>query len=209
MGRIAACLVHRQLDLAAFHFSGHSALRFGQRAGQINLIPGTDGRRRRHLSKRQIEVALMNGVAFGQDNRALDAVLQLTYVAWPRIGLQLVDRRCRQRKRLLAEILAEPIDELTRQNQHIVAAFAQRWNLDRKDRQTEVEILAEMTLRNSLLQITIRRGGDPNDRGADRASAGLARKPRVAGTCSLIGARRETADRVRPEWQPEGDARRG
>ncbi len=62
----------------------------------------------------------------------------------------------------LVQILAELLDEVPRKNQHIVTALAERRNLNRKHRETEVEILAELTLPHSLLEIAIGRGHDPH-----------------------------------------------
>ena len=60
-------------------------------------------------------------VAFGEDHRALDAVLQLAHVAGPRDSVisSSIGRR-RQRQRLLVQVAAEPIDEVLRQHRDVV-----------------------------------------------------------------------------------------
>ena len=78
-------------------------------------------------------MARVNRVALRQNHRALDAVLQLTHVARPRIGLQLVDRRPERASALLVEIATELLDEVPRQDEDVITALAQRRNLDRKD----------------------------------------------------------------------------
>ena len=49
---------------------------------------------------------------------------------------------------------------MTRENQHIVASLPQRRNLNRKDRQTKVQVFAKLTLGNALFQIAVGRGDD-------------------------------------------------
>ena len=95
-----------------------------------------------------------------QNYRALDAVLQLAHVPRPGVGFEVVERGWRQHQQFLVQVLAELVDEMARQDQHIVAALAQRRNLDREHRQPEVQILAELTLAHSLFEVAVRRRYD-------------------------------------------------
>ena len=91
---------------------------------------------------------------------ALDAVLELADVAGPRVGLQLLDGGGRQHQRLLVLIAAEPLDEMRRQHRDVVGPLAQRRNRDRKHRQAEIEILAELPRRDLRAQVAVGRGDD-------------------------------------------------
>ena len=93
--------------------------------------------------KRQVQVARVDRVAVGQNDRPLHRVLQLADVAGPRISLQLLDGGRRQRRHLLLHLAAKTLDECARQNRNIVRAIAQRRNRDGKHRQPEVQIFAE------------------------------------------------------------------
>ena len=84
-------------------------------------------------------MARLDRVIVTQDDGALDAVLELAHVSGPGVCLQVVKRRGRQAQRLLVEIMAEPIDEVARQNQRITRALAQGRNGDWKDREAELD----------------------------------------------------------------------
>ena len=67
---------------------------------------------------------------------------------------------------------AEPLDEMLREHQDVVGAFAKRRNRDRKHRQPEVQVFAELTRRDGGLQMPIGRRDDADvhlqrDRAAD------------------------------------------
>ena len=81
-----------------------------------------------------------------QDDRPLDAVLQLADVAGPRVRAQLVERRWRQRQRGLFRSRQNLSTKCRARISDVVAALAQRRDRDREDRQPEVEVLAELPL---------------------------------------------------------------
>ena len=114
------------------------------------------------LAERQVQVARVNGVAFGEDHGALDAVLQLADVSRPQVRMQLRHGGVRQHQRLLVQIAAEPIDEVLRQHRDIGAALAQRRNRDRENGQPEVQVFPVLARRDGRLQIAIRRRDDPD-----------------------------------------------
>ena len=66
----------------------------------------------------------MNRVAFSQNDRTLDAVLQLTHVTRPCVPLQLFNGRRRQNQRLLVQIAAEALDEVPREPRNVIEALA-------------------------------------------------------------------------------------
>src|SRR5436190_9978338 len=102
----------------------------------------------------------MYRVAFGQDDRALDAVLQLADVARPLIRAQLVDGRGRQHQRLLVQIAAELVDEELREHRDVAVTLAQRRNGNGKHRQPEEQVLAELPRGNGRLEMLVRRRDD-------------------------------------------------
>ena len=102
----------------------------------------------------------MNRVAFGENRRPLDAVLQLADVAGPRVREQLLFGCRRERERPLVQLAAEAIDEVSRQGGDVLGALAQRRNHNRKHRQAEKEILAVMAGRDRRFEVAIRRGHD-------------------------------------------------
>ena len=155
----------------------------------------------------------MDRVAVGEDDRALQAIPQLTHVAWPGIGPQFVERRGRRQQLLLVEIAAEPLHEVVRQGCHVACAFAQRRNDDRKDRKPEVEILTKLALRHPGLQVTI---GGRHDANIDAQRTGAARSFELLlleraqdlglqperQIADLIQEERSPVCRLEPPWLP-------
>ena len=158
---VASIFLERDLDLPPFDFATHTTNHVGHRSREIDLIPGVRlNLPARRSAEGEIEMPLMNGVSVGQNYRALDAVLQLAHVPRPGVGFEVVERGWRQYQQFLVQILAELVDEMARQDQHIVATLAQGRNLDREHRQAEVQILADLTLVHSLFEVAVRRRYD-------------------------------------------------
>src|SRR6478672_47441 len=105
-------------------------------------------------------MARMKRIGIGQEYGPFDAVLEFADVAGPAIGLQRGKRLREQQKWRLVELFAIPIDEMPRQNLDIALPLAQRWNVDRKHRQSEIEILSKLPRRDRCLQIAIGCGDD-------------------------------------------------
>ena len=110
-------------------------------------------------------------VSVGQDDRALDAVLQLADVARPAIGLQLLERPRRQGERPLLQIAAEPIHEIARENRDVSGTITQRRDRDGKDRQAEVEVLPEAPGRHGRPQALVGRRHQPHVHRQQRRAA--------------------------------------
>ena len=68
----------------------------------------------------------------------------------------------RQRRDLLLQLAAESLDEVPRENRNVVRAIAQRRNRDRKHRQAEIEILAELLRGDGRAQALVGRRDDPH-----------------------------------------------
>src|SRR5262245_33486862 len=65
----------------------------------------------------------------------------------------------------MAELLTRLLQEMARELNDVVAAVAQRRNVNREYAQTIVEVLAKPAFRNGLLEIAVRRRDDPNVHG--------------------------------------------
>src|SRR4029453_155559 len=130
---VALGLAHRRFDLHLFDVPCDAARRRGERPGQIDLLPRRYGRlalqRRR---ERQVQMAREERLAFGEDHRALDAVLQLAHVPGPAVRLQLLERLGCDHERFLLQIAAEAIHEVPRQHRNVAGPLAQRRHGDRK-----------------------------------------------------------------------------
>ena len=63
------------------------------------------------------------------------------------------------------------IQEMLNQNPQIAKAMPQRWQLQRDDFETVVEVFAELALANKLQQVTISRSHNSNIHDARLASA--------------------------------------
>src|SRR5512141_1092900 len=56
----------------------------------------------------------------------------------------------------------ESLQEVIRQDRNVLDAVAQRWQRDREDVQTEIEVFPEVFATNRFAWISIRRGNKPN-----------------------------------------------
>src|SRR6185436_21027884 len=102
---------------------------FQHRSGQIDLIPRTCRRGDSARPEGEAQMPRLDPVAVTEDDRSLDAVLQLADVAGPRIDLQLFERGRRQME-LLVQIARELLDEMARERRNVTRTFAQRRNAD-------------------------------------------------------------------------------
>src|SRR5206468_8941813 len=164
---VAGRLPERLIDFPPLDLTDRATRGVSQRPRQINLRPRRSvviGRRRlqRRLAEREAQVPRVDRIAFGEDDRALDAVLQLPHVPRPLILPQFLHGARRENERLLVEVPGEAFDEVLREHRNVVGTVAQRWNRDRKDRQPEIQIFAVLPRRHRGLQIPVRRGDDAN-----------------------------------------------
>src|SRR3954452_11240020 len=92
----------------------------------LQLARGSRGRRRRL----QAQVLRPHEVAAPHEHAALDGVVELAYVARPRVALQSGDRRLLEAPEALAVALRVLLQELLGQREDVVAALAQGRNAD-------------------------------------------------------------------------------
>src|SRR5204863_3469362 len=130
-------------DLPALDFRGHAPHGLGERARQIDLIPRADRRRDGARPKREAQMPRMDGVGITENDRTLDAVLQLADVSRPGVILQFL-QRSRREVHLLVQIARELVYEVARERGYVAGPLAQRRNADRKYREPEVEVFAEL-----------------------------------------------------------------
>src|SRR5688500_8154125 len=107
----------------------------------------------------QSEVFGPDHIARGADNCSGEAVLELAYVARPRVrpqcgaGFLTHDRRC------CARVTRELGDQMICEAWQIIHAVAQRRQLDLHDSETIVEVVAESASLDFLLEVAMG-GGD-------------------------------------------------
>ena len=102
------------------------------------------------------------------------AVLQLADVAGPGVCRPACQALPATASMLLADIPAHALDEVMREHRDVVARGRAAAARDRKHRQPEVEILAELARRHRLPQVAVGRGDNANvdlDRRACRRAA--------------------------------------
>src|SRR6185312_321528 len=113
------------------------------------------------------EIVRANGLAVAQDRGARQHVLELADVAGPAIGLE--SREClrghlgRIRRLAAGEALrgaAALREDVRGEQRDVFFALAQRWHLDRHDRESPVQVLAKLAARDELLEILVRRRDD-------------------------------------------------
>src|SRR5690606_26833456 len=92
-----------------------------------------------------------------QDHGALDDVLQLADIPRPVVALQQRGLLPRERERRVAELLAGALEEMACELHDVVAALAQRRDVDREHAEAIVEILAEAPRLDFLLEVSVRR----------------------------------------------------
>src|SRR5579859_566178 len=96
-----------------------------------------------------------NAEPIGKNHRSFHGVLQFAHIARPAIVQQSFPRLLRQFQPGLLELPAIFLQKIFRQQEHIVAAFAQRRNCHRHSGNPEIEILAKELFLRKLLQISI------------------------------------------------------
>src|SRR5580692_6751103 len=108
--------------------------------------------------------ALINGesLCFGDNNRALNHVLQFPDVSRPWVGLQQLQRLLVDQADMLARLGGVALHEILDQHEDVVPPFSERWHLDGKHVESVKEVLAEGPIGYGCLQITIRRSDDAN-----------------------------------------------
>src|SRR5207302_10024706 len=106
--------------------------------------------------------------AVRNDQRSLDCVLELPDVTGPRVCHQQLPSVAAQPRLPLAHPLAQAADELLGEEHHVLAALAQRRQVNREHAEPVVEIVAELAVRHGVGEVPV--GGD------DEAKVGLERR---------------------------------
>ena len=140
-----------------------SAVRICWRSISSNCSAGVFGASRRacqrgpEIGERNLELR-----ARRKNDGTLDQVLQLANVARPERSLQRVHRGARNDGDAALERPRKLVDEMMDERGNIVRPFAQRRHLDGKDIQPVVEIAAEQSIGDHLLEIAVRRRDQPH-----------------------------------------------
>ena len=129
------------------------------RAGQAH------GRGRRRLG--YPEVGGGDEVSVGEDERALDGVLQFTDVAWPAVRHEEIASLRTETCLAPSHPARELSQEVVGQGEDVVRPLPQCGEVDAEDGKPIVEVTAEMPIRDGLLQIVVGRC-DETDVGAER-----------------------------------------
>ena len=95
------------------------------------------------------------GVARGEDDGALQDILQLADVAWPVIGGEELHRFGRDVADLPAELAGFSRDDVGGQERDVLRPLAQRRHVDRENGQAVVEVAAEAALAHGLRQVAV------------------------------------------------------
>src|SRR5579872_2781199 len=136
---------------------------------QLDLVEGgadlereRRGRGRLGLGDVVREIALAEGVVAREHHGALDDVLELAYVAWPRVVHHPLERPARRVEPRSAVLRAVQAQEVIDQQRDVLASRAERRRRDRDDVEPVVEVLAEPSGRHLGHQIAIGGGDDPH-----------------------------------------------
>src|SRR5689334_17282562 len=98
----------------------------------------------RRLKNVKAEVFGANGPAFGQDRCPFDHMLQLAYVAGPRVPFENTQYLCGER--LFLAFAGELAQEMRRQAADIFPPLRERRKVDGEHRQAIKEVLTELVL---------------------------------------------------------------
>ncbi|MCY1298107.1 hypothetical protein D9M70_475780 [compost metagenome] len=101
-------------------------------------------------------------VGLGENDAALDDVLQLADVAWPVVVHAGGQGTVGESQGLLAVLLVKTLDEVLGEQRDIVAPLAQGGNRHRKDVQPVVQVGAELAGLDGFHQVFVGGGDDPH-----------------------------------------------
>jgi hypothetical protein len=125
-----------------------------------------DGRRRhryllgRRGLRKKLERVRIDVRRLGQQNRTLHHVGELAHVARPSVRTQRGPRARRQTLGGKSVVLTGESEKVLGEHRNVVATLAKRWQAQRHDGETVVEVLAESTGANRRHKIFVRRGDD-------------------------------------------------
>src|SRR5262249_10612260 len=120
---------------------------------------------RRHLCRTRSRPSEEDGVlhnpwAAAQDHRALDGILELANVAWPRIAHQARHRLIVHAGHQLPDSASMLLHEMRGEQWNVVGPITQRRHLDRDDVETVIQILLKEAGVDHLHEVAIRCGDD-------------------------------------------------
>ncbi len=124
----------------------------------------------------------------GEDERSLNGILKLADVARPRVRENQIARLSAETRLELAHGTAQLTHEVIREEQHIVASFAQRRQMNTEHREPVVEIFTELRVGHRPLEIAIG-GGDEANVGLQRRGAAHALIPPFLQHAQELGLR--------------------
>jgi len=87
------------------------------------------------------------GAALGHDDRPFHGVLQLPYVAWPRVGLRPLQIPAVETRQRDVEARAGQPREVRHEQRDVLATIAERRHLHREDAEAVVQIETEASFR--------------------------------------------------------------
>src|ERR1043166_3801659 len=97
----------------------------------------------------------MDDLPFTDEHGTLNGIFQLAHIARPVIAGEHVNRRGRNAFDGLAMLTGVFVEKMLAQQEHIIAALAQRWHEDRKDIEAVIEILTKHPPGYRLLQVSV------------------------------------------------------
>ena len=107
-----------------------------------------------------LEVVLLDLLAFGQDGRPLDDVLELAYVPGPGVTTERRHGSSSERVRIQPLLLGELLKEVVSHVNHIFVSFPQGRNPHTKDIESVKEIFSERALFQGILERLVGGGDD-------------------------------------------------
>src|ERR1700687_462927 len=113
------------------------------------------------LVRIQLQPVRGDGHSIGQNDGALQNVLQFTDVSGPAVCQQTLSRFRRKFQSRFCEFTAQLVEKIISQLQHVVATLSQRGNRKRYCGHAEIQVFAKQFIRNLLLQVTVSRGDNP------------------------------------------------
>ena len=103
----------------------------------------------------ELEVLYVERASPTPQHRPLDDVAQLPHIAWPRIGEQQLAGAGVEPADFLSVLRAEPFQEFLGEEDHVLAPFAERRQVEDDHGKAEIEVAAEEVLARGPFEVTI------------------------------------------------------
>src|SRR6266536_6386180 len=157
-GLHAARTIERPLQIAAFD-GVQGGLEVEPVLGDVDIVEPLYRPLAPHGLGQGVDAEHLSGAEY---NGALEHVFELPDIARPMIALEHRHRVRRHSSHVFAELLAELLEEMGDEERDVLAAVAQRRELDRNHVQAIEEILAEDTFLHRALEVTVGGGDEPH-----------------------------------------------